>query len=119
MPAQSRLLLASIHDVSPRFEREVSSLLDRLTARLNLPRVAMLVIPDFWGEAPIRGDRRFQARLRLWADQGVEMFLHGWSHRDDMVHGRRLDALRARHLTAREGEFLGMTQGEARRRLRD
>ena len=42
----SRRLLVSIHDVSPRFERQVDALAERLAAHLGGPRFAMLVIPD-------------------------------------------------------------------------
>ena len=76
----------------------------------------MLVVPDHWGEAPIAADRAFQARLREWADAGVEMFLHGWSHRDDSKH-QGLARFKARHMTASEGEFLGLSREEALRRM--
>ncbi|WP_431468994.1 DUF2334 domain-containing protein [Sphingosinithalassobacter sp. LHW66-3] len=113
-----RRLLASIHDVSPRFESQIDALVDRLSARLGGTRFAMLVVPDHWNRAPLAADRGFQARLRNWADAGVEMFVHGWSHLDDSSHANAADALRARHLTAGEGEFLGLDQGEALRRMR-
>ena len=71
-----RLLLASIHDVSPRFEREV----DLLAAELE-PFVgtcfAMLVVPNHWGSAPIERGPSFASRLRSWAESGDEIFLHG------------------------------------------
>jgi len=112
-------LLASIHDVSPRFEEEIDLLVDRLAERLGEPKLAMLVVPDFWGEAPLSGAPRFQRKLRRWTEQGVEMFLHGWSHRDDSVHRSAAAALKARLMTAREGEFLGLSRDEAARRLAD
>ena len=114
-------LLASIHDVSPRFEGAIDRLSERLGDLLGGPsstmRLAMFVVPDFWGEAPLMASPAFCARLRGWADQGVEMLLHGWNHRDDAAHARRADAFRARHMTAGEGEFLGLDQAEARSRL--
>jgi hypothetical protein len=76
-------LLASIHDVAPRFERAVDQLAERLDLRLGSARFAMLVVPDHWNQSPLAADKAFQARLRGWADAGVEMFLHGWKHRDD------------------------------------
>lgn len=108
-----RRLLASIHDVGPRFEREVEMLADRLSRHLGGPRFAMLVVPDHWGQAPLVGARAFQAKLRSWADGGVEMFVHGWTHRDDS----RRRSFRARHMTAGEGEFAALSQGEALRRM--
>lgn len=114
---QPRLLLASIHDVGPRFESEVDRLADRLTALLGERRFAMLVVPDHWGAAPLAAAPAFRAKLRRWADEGVEMFLHGWYHRDDAAHAGRLAAFKARHMTAGEGEFLGLGRAEALRRM--
>ncbi len=113
-----RRLLASIHDVGPRFESEVDQLADRLAGLLGGPRFAMLVVPDHWGEAPLSQSPAFAARLRGWADQGVEMFVHGWFHKDLAAH-TGLAALKARHMTASEGEFLGLDQAEAARRMAD
>ncbi len=110
-------LLASIHDVSPRFEGAVDRLSDRLQSLLGAPRFAMLVVPDFWGEAPLSRAPAFRARLRAWSDQGIEMFLHGWSHRDDLAHRSGLASFKARRMTAGEGEFLGLDRAEAGRRM--
>lgn len=106
-------LLASIHDVGPRFEREVDQLAARLERQLGAARFAMLVVPDHWDRAPIAGNAAFAARLRGWADAGVEMFLHGWRHLDAAPRG-----FRARHMTAGEGEFAHLNEAEARARLR-
>lgn len=109
-----KTLLASIHDVSPRFEAEVDQLLDRLAPHVGR-RLAMLVVPDHWSSAPITP--AFAQRLRGWADEGVEMFVHGWTHRDDAEHSGA-DRWRARHMTAGEGEFLGLSRTEALARMR-
>lgn len=111
----SRRLLASIHDVGPRFESQVDQLADRLSRHLGGRRFAMLVVPDHWGQAPLVGARAFQARLRAWAAGGVEMFVHGWTHRDDNPS----KSFRARHMTAGEGEFSALPQAEALRRMKD
>jgi hypothetical protein len=113
-----RRLLASIHDVSPRFESEVERLFERVTRLLGAPRLAMLVVPDFWGAAPLAANPGFGRKLRAWAESGVEMFLHGWSHRDDSSHVGAA-AFKARHMTAGEGEFLGLGRDEAARRMRE
>lgn len=110
------LLLASIHDVSPRFESEV----DRLVALMEPfvgNRLAMLVVPNHWGEAPIVAGSQFATRLRDWSDAGIELFLHGYYHRDEAGHAGGADRLMARYLTAGEGEFLGLSRAEATRRL--
>src|SRR3954464_10956887 len=107
-----RLLLASIHDVSPRFESEVDRLLDLLRPHVG-DRLAMLVVPNHWGEAPIVPGSPFARRLRRWAEAGTEIFLHGYFHRDEKRHGAAADRLRARFMTAGEGEFLALSRDEA------
>ncbi len=106
-------LLASIHDVSPRFEREVDLLLAHLAPHVG-ERLAMLVVPDHWGGAPLTP--AFKARLRDWSDRGIEMFVHGWFHRDTSDHAGAA-AFKARHMTAGEGEFLGLDHDEALARM--
>ena len=86
MQVSEKRLLASIHDVAPCFESQVDRLADLIEARLGPARYAMLVVPDHWGRAPLAEARGFQARLRAWADSGVEMFVHGWFHRDTAEH---------------------------------
>ena len=116
-PAPS--LLLSIHDVSPRSEDAVLRLRELIAQCGGGHRLALLVVPNHWGEAPIRAGSPFAAQLRGWAEQGDEIFLHGWFHRDPVVHVRTVDRWRARWLTAGEGEFLGLSQAEATRLLRD
>ena len=87
LSAPARRLIVSIHDVSPRSERQVDQLAEALARRVGDARFAMLVIPDHWSQAPIAENRAFHARLRGWADRGIEMFLHGWCHRDPTGDG--------------------------------
>lgn len=112
------MLLSSIHDVGPRFSTEIDLLADLLERRLGAPRYAMLVVPDHWGEAPLANAPAFKAKLRRMADRGVEIFLHGWSHRDETPPRGAAAGFKARHLTAGEGEFLSLDRAEAVRRLR-
>jgi predicted deacetylase len=114
----TKTLLASIHDVGPRAESAVDQLADLLAQILGGPKFAMLVVPDHWGEAPLAANPAYQAKLRNWADQGVEMFVHGWFHKDLAQH-TGMAALKAKHMTASEGEFLGLTRDEAARRMAD
>lgn len=114
----SKLLLASIHDVGPRHEREVDQLAEQLSRILGGPKFAMLVVPDHWGEAPLAANPAFRRRLRNWADLGVEMFVHGWFHKDLSDHSGAA-AFKAKHMTAGEGEFLGLSREEAGRRMAD
>jgi len=113
-----RLLLASVHDVSPRFESEVDALLARLGTVAG-EKIALLAVPDHWGSAPILSGTPFATRLRRWAEAGNEIFLHGWFHQDRSAHDSAAARFRAKHMTAGEGEFLGLDRAEAERRIRD
>jgi predicted deacetylase len=113
-----RALLASIHDVGPGFEREVDQLARLLTDTLGCCRFAMLVVPDYWGGHRIRSGTPFAGRLRAWSESGIEMFVHGWYHKDTATH-RGASGLKARYMTAGEGEFLGLSYSEAARRMED
>lgn len=114
----TKKLFASIHDVSPKFTTEIDVLLDQFSGHLGGPKLAMLIVPDHWDCAPIAKDRAFGRKLRAWAESGVEMFVHGWSHRDESEHRGMLDGFRARHMTAGEGEFLGLDHANALARMK-
>ena len=118
-PEPAKRLLLSIHDVSPRTEHAVIRLRDLLEARHAAHSVALLVVPNHWGEAPIRAGTCFAARLRAAAESGDEIFLHGWYHRADARPAGPLDRFRGNWMTAGEGEFLGLSHDEAVRRLVD
>ncbi len=111
----TRRLLASIHDVGPKFESQIDALADRLTGLLGGPNFAMLVVPDHWDQAPLSAAPAYAAKLRRWADQGVEMFLHGWRHRDDAP----AKGFAQKHMTAGEGEFSALSEAEAAARIAD
>lgn len=110
---RERHLLLSIHDVSPRFESAVDRLQSHLCRHAPEDRIALLVVPNYWGETPITAGSPFATRLRAWAERGTEIFLHGWFHRD--LSGRRTSAARfkASYMTAGEGEFLGLDRAGA------
>ncbi|AIT82248.1 DUF2334 domain-containing protein [Novosphingobium pentaromativorans] len=116
--SSTKRLLASIHDVSPRFEAQVDQLAGVLENHLGKGRFAMLVVPDHWGAAPLREAKAFQSRLRNWSDSGIEMFVHGWFHRDTGQHSGAAN-FKARHMTAGEGEFLGLEEATALRLMRE
>lgn len=116
--SDDKLLLASIHDVGPAFESEVDQLAELLERRLGSPRFAMLVVPDHWGANPLQAGTPFATRLRGWADSGIEMFVHGWYHKDLSEHAG-IARFKSQHMTAGEGEFLGLAESEAARRMRE
>ena len=114
MPA--RRLFASVHDVSPRFEPEIDGLIDLLAPHVG-HRIALLVVPNHWDQSPIIRGSPFAGRLRSWAEAGFEIFLHGFYHRDGSRHESVTDRLRARWMTDREGEFLGLPKDVAKARI--
>jgi len=111
-------LVVAIHDVAPTFAVPIAMLAERIDRILGGARFAMLVVPDHWGAARLDRAPAFERRLRDWADAGVEMFLHGWFHRDSTAHRGTATALKARYMTAGEGEFLGLDAIEAELRMR-
>lgn len=110
-------LLVAIHDVGPRSESAVDRLCELIEPYTGAGRFAMLVVPDHWHQAPLMPGSPFAARLRRWAAQGVEMFVHGWYHLDETPHRGWLSRWRATQMTAGEGEFLGLDAATARRRM--
>jgi predicted deacetylase len=76
----------SIHDVSPAWAEEVDAAL-RMCAAIGA-KPALLVVPDFHGEAPLLGDARLCGRLRTLQAAGHEVYLHGYRHDS----GARFDA---------------------------
>jgi uncharacterized protein len=113
-----RRLLLSIHDVGPRAESAVHQLRTLLSDQAPEDRIAMLVVPDHWGEAPLVPGSAFATRLRGWAESGTEMFVHGWFHRDYAEHKGAAARFKARHMTASEGEFLGLDHDTALDRMK-
>ncbi|MEC3948691.1 polysaccharide deacetylase family protein [Sphingobium sp. HWE2-09] len=112
-----RSLLVAIHDVGPGFEGEIDGLLDRLTRHVTPQHIAMLVVPNHWGKNLLVTGSAFAARLRGWSDLGISMFVHGWFHKDFSTHNGAIAALKARHMTAGEGEFLGLDKAAAAARI--
>lgn len=110
-------LALSVHDVTPHhFER-----LKRAHALFQDwgvgSRYSMLVVPDFWSRWPLQDYPDFTQWLKARVDEGVEIILHGYSHFDQTRHPSLITRWKARALTNREGEFLGLSQQEATRRL--
>jgi uncharacterized protein len=117
-PSRPRWLLTAIHDVSPSRLPAVADLRAWL-ARRGVPRITLLVVPDFHGEEPWEKHPAAAETLRSWARAGDEILLHGLHHREDppASTGPLGARLQARFLTAGEGEFLRLGQVEAARRL--
>jgi hypothetical protein len=118
MGTHQRRLLLSIHDVGPMTLDATERWRARLARHVAPSRIALLVVPDHWGRAAIADDPGFARRLRGWADEGAEIFVHGWLHRDDSAHESARARFKARRMTAGEGEFLGLDGAESLRRMR-
>lgn len=114
-----RRLFASVHDVSPVHAKRLDRLVPVVEEIVGAGNFALLAVPDFHGAGAINSERAFAARLRGWSDAGCEVFLHGYYHRDISTHAGLVARLKARHLTAGEGEFLGLDYVTARRLLMD
>jgi predicted deacetylase len=71
-------LLVSIHDVTPALEANVLRLWELCAARGLSP--ALLVVPDWQGEWPLRRHPRFVQWLLDRAAAGAEIVLHGERH---------------------------------------
>jgi predicted deacetylase len=89
-------LLVSIHDVTPALETNVLRLWELCAARGLSP--ALLVVPDWQGEWPLRRHPRFVRWLLDRAAAGAEIVLHGERHRsgefrelDLAAAGQRID----------------------------
>jgi uncharacterized protein len=114
----TRQLCIALHDVSvatwPKCQH-VLALLDALGA----PPVTLLVVPDFHGQGRVSEVPSIARAIDKLVDNGAEVALHGYLHRDDSPAPRApLEWLRRRVLTAGEGEFSALTRGEAARRIR-
>ncbi len=91
----------SIHDVSPAFAVEVRQALALCHARGITP--ALLVVPNFHGDAPLVADPAYCAELRALQADGHEVFLHGFFHRSTEAER---EAMLARGLRGRAATFV-------------
>jgi predicted deacetylase len=113
---EKRLILC-LHDVSPRdFNRilEIDRFYEDVGAGANY---AMLLVPNFWNEWPVEKHREFISWLRERASAGVEMFLHGFYHRDTTPPEQRSLGVKIAHAVAGEGEFAAIEEAEAYKRI--
>ena len=115
----TRRLLVTLHDVSPHHSEAVRAIMDDLAGLIGPGRCGLLLVPDFHRVARLDRDAGFVRAISRWAEAGSEVFLHGYYHLDSAHHSDPAAALKARHLTAGEGEFLGLAYSEAARRLRE
>jgi uncharacterized protein len=115
----ARRLLVSIHDVTPYHLHRLEQLVPMVEEVVGQGKFALLVVPDFHREGRLDKDPAFAKRLRGWAEDGCEIFLHGFRHLDESAHVSFSAGLKAKRLTAGEGEFLGLNFNEADQKLID
>lgn len=105
----------SIHDVAPPWERELDLALD--ACRAVSVRPALLVVPNFHGDAPLDRAPAFAKRLRALAEEGHEIYLHGFFHKADVQRGGLGTFVAQRVVSGGEAEFAELERDEAARRL--
>lgn len=108
-----RALTVVIHDVAPATLPACQRMLEMISAVAPMP-VTLLVVPRYHG-AP--SNPAFEGWLDQMLAQGHELALHGYTHRDEGVMRGWADHLLRRWYTAGEGEFAGLGEAEAARRL--
>lgn len=106
------MIHVSIHDVSPRWRDEVETALG--WCRDVGVKPGLLVVPDFHHRHALLDDGAYCARLRSLADDGHEVFLHGFYHLSPEGNGVG-HFLAQRVASAGEAEFAAYdrVEGEA------
>ncbi len=109
----------TLHDVSPAFEKEMEEAL--LLAARHRVRPALLVVPDFHGEAPLVADSPFANRLRALEEEGHEVFLHGFFHQAGMRGAKKAGGARGffrqKVVSEGEAEFAELDENETEERV--
>jgi predicted deacetylase len=109
------MLLVSIHDVSPAQAAAVARLWSICADRGITP--ALLVVPNWHGEWPLELHPGFIDWIRVRADQGAEILLHGERHDEVGLPRGIRDRFKAWGKTDGEGEFLTLDAAGAAERL--
>ena len=108
-------VLLSIHDVTPVWEAQVNALWALCRERGATP--ALLVVPDWHGQSPLRASPAYVKWIRARVADGAEIFLHGERHDEVGLTRSWKDSQRAFGRTNREGEFLTLDHDAAFERI--
>lgn len=115
--APPRAVAVAVHDVSPATWDECRALLAMLDD-VGVPRVSLLVVPDFHGRANVLDDAAFVRAMESRLARGDELVLHGYLHVDDAPPPRTPRAFfERRMLTRAEGEFAALDGAAAAARI--
>lgn len=115
-----RRVVVSLHDVAPPFEAAIQSQLEML-AQIGVPRVSLLVVPNWHGAAPLHTSPSLVRMLHAQVAAGSELILHGFEHRPHIGRpftGPWLSRVRARLFAADAAECLTLSADETRDALR-
>jgi len=110
-----RWLCVSLHDVAPATWDACQRVLQAVHEVADIP-VTLLLVPVYRGQpAALAPD--FVAHMSQFLEQGHELALHGYYHRDAGVAQSPGDWLLRHVYTNCEGEFCALTEAEAAERL--
>ena len=108
-----RFVCVVLHDVAAATRAACMRTLAAVAEVADVP-TTLLVVPRHHGEP---STPELVEWLRLREKKGDELALHGWSHRDELVAAGFVDRLRRQVYTRGEGEFWGLSEREATRRI--
>jgi predicted deacetylase len=111
-----RALLVVLHDVAPQTWPVLAPLVADLD-RMGAVPLSLLVVPDYHGRGLLPEHPGFVTAIDRRLVRGDEVLLHGYHHDDRAPAPRGPAAWFMRRVYTREGEFFGLDQGDARRRL--
>ena len=104
----------TLHDVAPATQARCTQLITALE-RIAPLSFTLLVVPHYHGQ---HSDADFERWLRSRLQHGDELALHGWTHRDEGPPPRDwFERIRRQWYTDDEGEFAGISDSEATRRV--
>lgn len=112
-----RALCISIHDVAPATWSLCRELRDAVSEACPRAPVTLLVVPNYHDDGAAT-PAAYLEWLHTCVARGDEIALHGYTHRDESAHDAHgMQRLARRVYTASEGEFAGLSHGEAVRRI--
>ncbi|AIR87958.1 DUF2334 domain-containing protein [Pseudomonas cremoricolorata] len=113
-----RSVMLVLHDVAPETWPDYQPFVEAVDALGDVP-MTWLVVPDFHHRNALQHAPAFCRLLQRRLTLGDELALHGFYHADDGPAPRSPRELFMRRIYTHEGEFYGLDQAEAMRRLRE